>query len=139
LEKIGAEASDPRHEIGKVDLAFIRKLLFEMRWCDVLDNGIHPVLCWVGAFDRNQLTTDTENDRRSDLDMNIRCAAVHRRFQNSMKHFHKTSLAKTKDEPNRKLLIGEKLTEDMLEKQNESRWISSRMHGPSCSVWLALV
>ena len=88
LEEIGAEPADAGHEIGEIHLALLFQPLAQMRGRDLLDHLVHPFLGRERAFDGDELAVDAENDRRADLEVNVRRAAFDGGLQNPMKHFH---------------------------------------------------
>ena len=51
------------------------------------------------AFNGDQLAVDTKNNRRSNLQMNVRRSAIHGDFENPMKQFHEGKLAEVEEVP----------------------------------------
>ena len=61
---------------------------------DRLDNLVHPVPRRERAIYGHQFAVDAEDDRRADLQVHVRSAAIHRRFENALKYFHDIRLPK---------------------------------------------
>jgi len=99
LKEVGTEPADPRQKVGKIDFAFLVEPLFQVYGRQFFDDFVHPLGCGKGAVDGDQLPVDSKNDGISDFDMDVGGGAINRRFQNAMKVFHETSLAKRPLEP----------------------------------------
>jgi hypothetical protein len=92
LEQVGAEPPDAGHVIGEINPAFLLQPLVQVPRRDVLDNLVHPCRCGVRALDGNELAMDAIDDGSADLEMHVRRAALHRRFQNLVEKFHAGSV-----------------------------------------------
>ena len=88
LKQIGAEAADARHEIGEIHLAFLLDLFAQVRGRMPSTTLFIQSCGRVRTLDGDQLAIDAEDDRRADLQMDVRRVAVHGRLQNLVEHFH---------------------------------------------------
>ena len=59
---------------------------------NLLDDIVHPLLGREWTFDGDQLTIDAEDDRRADLQVNVRSPALDGGLQDSVEHFHRSRL-----------------------------------------------
>src|SRR5438552_11822353 len=88
LKEIGPKPADVRHIIRKIRLAFSLHSVAQVHRDNLLDDLVHPILSRERTFDSNQLLIDSKNNRRPDLQVNVRCAAFDRGLEDTMKYFH---------------------------------------------------
>jgi hypothetical protein len=88
LENVRAEAAHAGHVVGEIDLAVGFEPGNGVFGNDFLDDIVHPLLGGSGGFNRNELAVNAENDRRADLNVDVRSAALHGDAENTVKDFH---------------------------------------------------
>src|SRR5882724_12227334 len=92
LKEIRAKTSNSGNEVGKINFALIVQALFQMHRRDGIHDFIHPFAGRKWRVHGDQFAVDAEDDRRADLQMHVRCAAVNSGFKNAMKEFHTRKL-----------------------------------------------
>ena len=93
LKQVGAKPADAWYKIGEIHLMVFLKPLLQVARDDVAHHIVDPLVGGSGRLNGNELAVNAENDRRTNLDVNIRRAAINGGLQDAVKGVH--------DSPNR--------------------------------------
>lgn len=88
LEKVCAETSQSLCVIGKVNLSFFFESFGQVLGNNVPKDFVHPLGGGLGRFDGDELSVDSDDDRRVNFDVDVRSSAVDGGFQYAGKDFH---------------------------------------------------
>ena len=88
LEEVCAEASKALCVVGKVNLSFLFESFGQVFGNDVPKDFVHPIGGGAGRFDGDELSVNSDDDRRINFDVDVRSAAVDSGFQYASEDFH---------------------------------------------------